>query len=274
MTFDKKGITGTIIFHTILLILVLIFGFSTPLPLPGEKGILINFGNTETGFGTVEPRMAEPLRKDEIEQSAPPVETQQVQSEKNLMTQDYEEAPSLPVKKETSQQKKQETVKEAVKPAEQVKKEEKPVEEPRKADPRALYTGKNISSQSTGSEGDNEPGGNQGSPDGDVNSQSRIGGPFGGGNGPGYSLEGRNGVYVPSPSRNYQRQGVVVVEILVDRNGNVVSAREGVKGSTTMDVTLLRLAKEAALKSRFSSKADAPVHQKGTITYYFTLRQN
>jgi hypothetical protein len=52
MTFDKKGITGTVIFHTTLLIMVLIFGFSTPLPLPGEKGILINFGNTETGFGT------------------------------------------------------------------------------------------------------------------------------------------------------------------------------------------------------------------------------
>jgi outer membrane biosynthesis protein TonB len=273
MTFDKKGITGTVIFHTILFILVLIFGFSTPLPLPGEKGILINFGDTKTGFGSTEPALAEPVRRDKREQPAPPAETQKVQSEKILMTQDYEEAPSLPVKKETTQQKKKETVKETVKPVEQPRKEEKPVEEPRKADPRALYTGKNISSKSAGSEGDNEPGGNQGSPDGDVNSQSRIGGPFGG-NGPGFSLEGRDGVYVPYPSLDYRRQGVVVVEILVDRNGNVVSAREGVKGSTTMDVTLLRLAKEAALKSRFSSKADAPVHQKGTITYYFTLRQN
>ena len=272
MTFDRKGITGTVIFHTIVFILVLIFGFSTPLPLPGEKGILINFGTDNTGLGSIEPVAAEPVKKEETQQPSLPVETKEAQSEKAIMTQDYEDAPSLPVKKETTK-KKTEPVKETVKPVEKPQAEEKPAEPPRKADPRAMYTGKNASSQSTGSEGDNMPGGNQGSPDGDINSQSRIGGPVGG-NGPGYSLEGRNGVYVPDPALNYQRQGVVVVEILVDRNGNVVSAREGVKGSTTMDVTLLRLAKEAALKSRFTSKADAPVHQKGTITYYFTLRQN
>jgi TonB family protein len=240
--------------------------------LPGEKGILINFGDSRTGFGSSEPAMAEPVRKDEAEQPVPPVETQEVEAEKNIMTQDHEEAPSLPVKKEPDRKKKEETVKEPLKSPDQIKKEE-PVEEPRKADPRALYTGKNVSSQSSGSEGDKEPGGNQGSPEGDVNAQSRIGGPVGG-NGPGFNLEGRDGVYVPDPALNYQRQGVVVVEILVDRNGKVVSAREGVKGSTTMDVTLLRLAREAALKSRFTSKADAPVHQKGTITYHFTIRQN
>lgn len=273
MTFNRKGITGTIVFHTILLIVVLIFGFSTPLPLPGERGILINFGDTRTGFGSTEPSMAEPVRRDETEQPVPPVETQEVQAEKSIMTQDYEEAPSLPVKKEAVSKKKEETVREPVKTPVQPKAEEKPAEESRKADPRALYTGKNVTSQSAGSEGDNEPGGNQGSPDGDVNAQSRIGGPFGG-NGPGFNLEGRDGVYIPDPALNYQRQGVVVVEILVDRNGNVVSAREGVKGSTTMDVTLLRLAREAALKSRFTSKTNAPVHQKGTITYHFTIRQN
>lgn len=116
MTFDRKGITGTIVFHTILLLLVLIFGFSTPLPLPGEKGILINFGDTRTGFGSSEPEMAEPVRRDETEQPVPPVETQKVQTEENIMTQDYEEAPSLPVKKEIDSKKKEERVKEPVKP--------------------------------------------------------------------------------------------------------------------------------------------------------------
>lgn len=269
MPTNKNGILGTVIFHAILLLLVLIFGFSTPLPLPGEKGILINFGTSSAGLGSVEPAMAQPARREEAQQPVPPAETQTTQSEKALMTQDYEEAPSVPVKKEIVK-KQPEPVKETVKPVEQPKVEEKPVEQPKKADPRTLYTGKNVSSQSTGSEGDTKPGGNQGSPDGDVDSPSRIGGPAGGG--VDYSLEGRGKVYLPEPSLNYQRQGVVVVEILVDTNGNVVSAREGVKGSTTADITLLRLAKEAALKSKFTAKADAPVHQKGTITYHFTLR--
>ncbi|MFO7657694.1 MAG: TonB family protein [Bacteroidales bacterium] len=269
MPVDKNGISGTIIFHTIFLLLVLIFGFSTPLPLPGERGILINFGTSSTGLGDIEPAMAEPARREEANEPAPPAETQPSQSENALMTQDFEEAPTVPVKKETTK-KKTEPVKETVKPVEQPKTEEKPVEQPRRPDPRSLYTGKNTASQSTGSEGDTKPGGNQGSPDGDVDSPSRIGGPTGGG--VGYSLEGRGKVYLPEPSLNYQQQGVVVVEILVDRDGKVVSAREGVKGSTTTNVTLLRLAREAALKSKFSAKTDAPVHQKGTITYHFTLR--
>ncbi|MBN2613251.1 MAG: hypothetical protein JXB00_16985 [Bacteroidales bacterium] len=269
MPVDKNGILGTVIFHAILLVMVLIFGFSTPLPLPGEQGILINFGTSNTGLGSIEPAMAEPSRREETSQPSPPAETQPSQFEEAVMTQDFEEAPSVPAKKETNK-KKTEPVKETIKPVEQPKAEEKPVEQPRRPDPRALYTGKNVSSQSTGSEGDTKSGGNQGSPEGDVDSPSRVGGPTGGG--VGYSLEGRGKVYLPEPSLNYQRQGIVVVEILVDRNGNVVSAREGVKGSTTADVTLLKLAREAALKSKFSSKDDAPVHQKGTITYHFTLR--
>ncbi len=269
MQMDKKGITATVVFHAILLLLFLLFGFSTPLPLPGERGILINFGTSSQGFGSVEPAMSEPAKQEEIAEPVPPSETQKTSSDKNIMTQDYEEAPSLPVKKETTK-KKTEPVKTNTKPVQKPKVEEKPAEPVKTVDPRTLYTGKNTSTQTSGSEGDTKPGGNQGSPEGDVNSQSRIGGPTGGG--VGYSLEGRGKVYLPEPSLNYKQQGIVVVEILVDQDGNVVSAREGVKGTTTADVTLLRLAREAALKSKFSAKEDAPMHQKGTITYHFNLR--
>lgn len=68
----KKGIIGTIIFHTIILLLLLFLGFFTPLPLPGEEGILVNFGNMENGFGKREPS---PARKK-------PKAVQSVQKEK------------------------------------------------------------------------------------------------------------------------------------------------------------------------------------------------
>ena len=269
MPLNRNGILGTIIFHAILLLLILFFGFTTPLPLPGEKGILINFGTSNSGLGSIEPAKSEPARREDMNEPTPPVETQKSQSEKQILTQDFEEAPSIPVKKETTT-KKTDPVKTNVKPIEKPKVEEKPVEPPRKADPRALYTGKNVSSQTSGSEGDTKPGGNQGNEEGDVNSPSRIGGLGEGGTE--FDLIGRGKVYLPEPSLNYKEQGIVRVEILVDRAGNVVSAREGVKGSTTADVTLLRLAKEAALKSKFTAKEDAAVHQKGTITYHFNLR--
>jgi hypothetical protein len=44
------------------------------------------------------------------------------------------------------------------------------------------------------------------------------------------------------------------------------------KGSTILDDYLLRVAKEAALEAHFDAKPDAPVVQKGTITYIFKLK--
>ncbi|MDX1285862.1 MAG: hypothetical protein R3182_12655, partial [Draconibacterium sp.] len=68
----KKGVIGTIVFHTIILLLLIFLGFFTPLPLPGEEGILVNFGNSETGLGDREPS---PARKQ-------PAAAQPVQEEK------------------------------------------------------------------------------------------------------------------------------------------------------------------------------------------------
>jgi TonB family protein len=61
-----------------------------------------------------------------------------------------------------------------------------------------------------------------------------------------------------------------VVEVSVDRSGKV-TRNSITKGSTTLDV-FTQGCKEAALKAKFNAKADAPVVQKGTITYNFKLR--
>ena len=50
MTFFEKhreGIIGTIVFHIVVLLMLIFMGFFTPLPLPGEEGILVNFGDSE-----------------------------------------------------------------------------------------------------------------------------------------------------------------------------------------------------------------------------------
>jgi len=60
--------------------------------------------------------------------------------------------------------------------------------------------------------------------------------------------------------------------VTVDRSGRVTDATPGIKGSTTLDENLLKLAKEAALKTRFEENNDAPVIQKGTITYDFRFK--
>ena len=73
------------------------------------------------------------------------------------------------------------------------------------------------------------------------------------------------------PIYKIQVEGKVVVNITVDRSGNVINAIPGAKGSTTLNKELLKRAKIAALKTKFNSKQSAPTNQQGKIIYYFTL---
>ena len=102
----KEGFWGTIIVHAIVLILLLILGFFTPLPLPGEEGILVNFGDSEQGFGAEEPAPAResvstpPIVREEqnqsVQQTPPAVSTPTPSpAEEELLTQDIEETAAI-----------------------------------------------------------------------------------------------------------------------------------------------------------------------------------
>jgi colicin import membrane protein len=111
MTFfkkHKKGILGTAIFHIIVLIMLIFFGFFTPFPLPGEEGILVNFGDSEQGLGELEPapRQREPEPAPPVQQeeeTAPPPSQPATQppvsqpetAKEEAMTQDYEETAAI-----------------------------------------------------------------------------------------------------------------------------------------------------------------------------------
>ena len=135
----------------------------------------------------------------------------------------------------------------------------------------ALANSKNAGTTSTG-EGVAGGAGNQGDPRGSVDSKVRGEGSGLGTSGISYDLGGRGFQALPPPKYDYQGEGRVAVEVSVDRSGKVTQAIPGVKGSTTLDEYLLRVAREAALKARFDAKADAPVVQKGTIYYNFVLK--
>jgi outer membrane biosynthesis protein TonB len=272
MNLDQRGIIGTIAFHVIILLLFIIFGFRTPLPLPAEQGILINFGDSESGSGPQEPRYNE-----ERVQTTPPPPVEEVspetKAEESVMTQEHEEAPVMASAKKT-EKKKEEQKKEDPEPV--IKKTEtKPVEkkeEPKPTvDSRAMYRGKKTDTEQTGSEGVTQGEGNQGSPTGSEDATNRSLG-LSGGDGIRADLTGRNPVHLTTPEFDIQKEGIVKVEIQVDRSGKVVSAVPGVKGSTTLDSYLLGVAKRAALSSRFDNKPDAQYIQTGTITYIFKLK--
>ncbi len=105
----REGLWGTIIVHGILLVILLLFGFFTPLPLPGEEGILVNFGDSEQGFGEVEPAPsrqqtstppAQQEQEEVVQQATPPPpasSTPEIPSaaEEEVMTQDMEETAAI-----------------------------------------------------------------------------------------------------------------------------------------------------------------------------------
>ncbi len=286
----KKGIVGTLIFHGILVMVFIFSGFSTPLPLPAEQGIMINFGNVQDASGAAE--LEQSIEKEaEQSQETPAVQQEQQQADvstppasqeettqetdKQVETQDFQEAPAL---EESSKEEKQQEEKEPnpeptdnTDESQETEKQQEDKQPEREVNQEALYPGK--STQESGeSEGETQGQGNQGRESGSPYSDNHANVDSRGMGNINFSLEGRNPESLPKPEYNYQVEGKVVVEITVDRQGNVTKAEAGMKGSTTLNDKLLRAARKAALNARFDPKPNAPAYQKGTITYYFRLQ--
>ena len=78
---------------------------------------------------------------------------------------------------------------------------------------------------------------------------------------------------LPRPSFGVQAEGIVVVDIWVDKYGQVEKAVAGAQGTNVTDAALWQAARKAALGAHFNMSADAPTLQKGTITYIFKLKR-
>ena len=272
----KKGLLGSFVFHIVLVVFLLIAGFITPLPLPEEQGILVNFGTDDTGSGLIEPSFAstdiisspedatpaeekttDQIMTQNVEKEVPVVKTQEeidaarIRNEQIIADRKIKEQADLEKKRLSDEQKRLDDIMARTK--------------------NALVNGRNTGTSSTG-EGITGGQGNQGVVTGSVNSNVRDDGSGLGTSGISYALAGRGSQSLPKPKYDYQGEGIVVVEVTVDRTGNVTAASAGVKGSTTLDDYLLKVSRDAALLAKFEAKPDAPVIQKGTITYNFILK--
>jgi hypothetical protein len=252
--------------HVALLLLFLFWQLhNNPIPVEEDGGgILVNFGDSETGLGDVEP-----MSKDVSVPTPPQPQNTPPQKVEEVVTQDNEPAPSI----NTTKTKKPKVDDVKTKTVATTPVVTPPVEKPKQ--PKALFPG-NTTNSST-SQGDNVPGGNKGKTYGDknTNGNSDIGGgsnPLGtGGPGIGFSLSGRSMTKRPTIEDKSQKTGKVVVKIKVDKNGNVVSATATHMGSTTEDSYLYNLAEKAAFQTKFNASADM-IEQFGTMTFTFKVK--
>ncbi len=284
-TQEKRIATlGTVAFCALLFMLLVVVTFVNN-PTQEEEGVLINFGDSEQGMGQVEPAPAvaqnvpAPLQPTPTSVSQPEPQT----GEEEVVNQDFEESAVIEQRKKEELKKKQEQEKELQRQLEQkrleeeqrqAEEEQKRIEQQRQQQQeniqnmaKSAFAGRNTTGGTSG-EGSTGTTGNQGALSGDVNSTNRAGN--GGGNGINFSLAGRSfGTTPPKPEYNSKSEGKVVVEIWVDRNGNVISASPGKTGTTVSDQVLWNAAKTAALKAKFNSDPNAAERQQGTITYTF-----
>ncbi|GHT82882.1 hypothetical protein FACS189467_8320 [Bacteroidia bacterium] len=260
MNRDKKiGIITTVVFHTILLIALFVWGFPIPFPPPPEQGMLINFGTTDMGRGDVEPMREVPNRTPQ------PVATPQPDVEDVPTTQDYEDAPVISKKEKKKPRKPKET------PVPPVPVKEQAQTPPRQVNKNALFPGQSAGADNRSSgEGEGGPANqNQGALDGDPNAQNHQGS----GAGNSFDLSGRSlSGTLPLPEYDVQEAGKVRVKIVVDRSGKVFKAEVQQKGTTLSSIVLQNAAQQAAMRAKFTPASDdAPMYQFGTIDYVFRM---
>lgn len=290
----KRGLISTAVFHIALILFLIFMGFHIPLPLPGEEGILINFGVEDFGSGDVEPSNSASAQSVPKETSPPEqqiVPTQIAEAKEEILTQDIEETAAIESQKEKPKEKtpeeiaeekrlQEELVKKRIEDKKRKEQEEterkRKEEEARKAQANsdmiknAFGNGKNDNANNSTGEGETTYKGNQGQKNGSVDSKNHGIGHGLGADGSGWSLKGRKNIKLPKPDYNIQEEGKVVVEIRVNSYGQVISATPGKKGTTIQSSALYRIAKQAALKAKFDAKPNTP-DQIGTITYVFIL---
>lgn len=286
----KKSFALTTALFTLLFLLFVFLKFSNQvdlLQLEGGGGggeVAVNFGDSDVGSG-------DNYQSTEKVLSAPKQVQQPQSTEKEILVSENDDAPAIAeVKKPAEKPKKIEVEKPIV----------KVVPKPSKSTSDALSNILNGSSKS--GDGDDKTAGNKGKSNGDPNATGYNGGGgsgtgSGGGNGSGegigtgsgygsgsgsgkgtgngnYQLSGRKFLSTPSPQYNCNEEGTVVVQITVDKNGKVIQAQPGIRGTTNAARCLLDQAKIAALNTVVNPSEAAPEKQVGKIIYTFKLTGN
>lgn len=269
--------------HILLALIIFFVTFRIEIPEPTEEGLLVNFGFDQTGDGLFEPA-PEP-----VSPPPPPPSAGAAAAEEAILTQEFEEAVEVKKKEPSPEELRKQAEARA---ADQKRREEAEAERKRieqetaerlkreeeqrrvdQANARARNAFSNTANTGTTGQSEGVAGGqgNQGVKEGTVGAPN-----YGPGGGQGnstisYDLGGRGAQSLPKPVYDIQVDGKVIVEVTVDKAGNVTNAVAGRPGSTTLDATLLRIAREAAMKAKFDRSSEAPEIQKGTITYIFKL---
>lgn len=229
----------------------------------GTGGMVVNYGTSVEGMGTdytsIEEPSADPNANNQPpdkvvpDQQVTPTKSSQ-STDKDIVTQTSEEAVSINTKKTTSTS--TPTVSTVDKPA-------KPA-----INQNALYKGK-ANKGTGGGDGTGTTPGNQGSVNGDPLANNYGEGGSGFGTTP---IALRRFTNLVTPQDDGQKTGKIAVRISINKQGIVVDAVPGVKGTTLQDIDLWAKCKAAVMGARLNQSDSAPDFQVGVVVFNFKVK--
>lgn len=278
-----------------IIILLLLFVVGPPyMDPPEEYGVAVNFGTTNFGKGTIQPKTpikSEPREVEEVSQPQPeqsvaaePEAAKPTETKEEVLTADNAEEIAIKKQKAAEEAKAKADIKakaeaKAKADAKAKAEAEKAAKEKREQDEKkrkldALIGGVSKSEgKETGGEGNDNKAGDKGQLDGDPYAPSYFGDKGSGTGGVGYGLKGRGRASYKTLKQDCNESGMVIVKIIVNNNGNVVDAVAGVKGTTNTSQCLLEPAKKIALSHKWPADSKAPATQIGFVKVNFKLGQ-
>lgn len=261
------AISIAIVAGFLLLSFFYIINRAEPLEEIGTGGIIVNYGTSDVGMGddymsaeeissAPNANLSVPDKINPYTEATPQPSANQT-SESNVVTQEFEDAPEINTK----------TTSTNTAPA---KSNETPETKTPTINQNALYRGRQTQGTGKG-DGTGDAPGNQGKPEGSVLANNYDGTGSGTG-GVALSIDKRKFVTRPVIEDNGQKSGKVVVEIRVDKNGNVIAAKAGQRGTTLTDMSLWDKCEKAVLGAKFNMSDSAPETQIGYITFNFKVK--
>lgn len=274
----------TILLHLLLILLMLNIYLTRPIS-DEEEGLEVALGIESLTSGA-DVADAAPVSSAEPEPTPAPQPTAPV--DESYQTQNIEESLDMPDKKpqKTEEQLRKEREEREKRVAEEKARQEqerKLAEEKRKQDSIKARIAQNMKGLKGGGAGGNGTDANA-SGIGDGSGTGSKGNPFGrdgststqgaasSGSNLSWSLAGRSlKGSLARPVYSAQEEGKVVVDIKVDKNGNVINTSVG-RGTNITDASVLKAVQEAAKKTKFSPRTDGKDgDQFGQITYNLKL---
>ena len=273
----KKSAGLTALIAVLLLLLFFVLGLTYYDP-PISYGMEVNFGTLAQGNGTVQPKKPVASKPTTVKNETVKEKVTPKPNPKQKIPEKTQ--PVLTEKESTVSLPKKEVPKETIQPptkTEEVKEETPPVKEEPKVSEKTKSVVSNLlknndkKGEETQGEGNDNVAGDKGKIEGNPYASSYYNNAGLGGIGKGYGLNGRNLQSNGKVVQECNQEGTVVVRITVDKQGNVIAAEPGVKGSTNTHPCLLTPAKKTALLHKWFPDSKAPEQQIGFVVIQFKL---